>query len=266
LEANDFCFEIELYCRFLQEIRSLRLGGGNKVQVWPHNVTRMWLINRGIDRSKLTTNVLVVQKCVATYSSRKSTKTQPTPSAKADFEQELEKMRQDVLDTLKDQEKLRFAMRQGGVEDSVSSLVDAVEEFQNTLLRRDSIMKLMKREPDIVEALQTIQRSKNNLFKALQSSSMETLGTKGDKFNSELHEIVGEVKGSSFSHSIVYQVVQRGWSVNGKVWRPAQVIVATPPSDPEPSFLERVLHDKTDEADDLEHAKQNLHPKTRAIS
>jgi len=67
---------------------------------------------------------------------------------------------------------------------------------------------------------------KSQFKEALKQQGLEEIKAKGEKFNPEFHEAVEEVVVEGKEPSIIAQVVQKGYKLNGRVLRPAKVKVS----------------------------------------
>lgn len=77
------------------------------------------------------------------------------------------------------------------------------------------------------------------LLKAFERAGLTEIDPAGQPFDPGQHEAMAMRPSSEHPPHTVLQVVQRGWLLNGRLLRPARVIVSTPPSaepaDPGPS-------------------------------
>lgn len=71
------------------------------------------------------------------------------------------------------------------------------------------------------------------MLSSLEKSGVEQINPEGDVFNSELHQAISMVPSADHEPNTVMQVFQKGYSLNGRLLRPAMVIVsqAQPPAD-----------------------------------
>ena len=68
------------------------------------------------------------------------------------------------------------------------------------------------------------------LAKAFDKLNIRTLDPVGEPFDPALHEAVMAQESKTAEPNSVLQVVQRGYALNGRLLRPARVIVAKPPA------------------------------------
>ena len=66
---------------------------------------------------------------------------------------------------------------------------------------------------------------RDNLLRALRESGLEEIPATGATFDPYLHECVQQVNDAGATDGIVKEVVRKGYHFQGKVLRPAQVIV-----------------------------------------
>jgi len=67
----------------------------------------------------------------------------------------------------------------------------------------------------------------NVFIKTMKKHGTEQVGCVGEKFNPENHEAVSMVPSEEVESGKIIEVLQNGWSMNGRLLRPAMVIVAT---------------------------------------
>jgi len=68
---------------------------------------------------------------------------------------------------------------------------------------------------------------KNQLENILKDFGVEKIKAQGERFNSEEHEAIAKIKSAKGQDTErVFRVVQDGYKLNGKVIRPAKVVVA----------------------------------------
>ncbi|PHS72627.1 MAG: nucleotide exchange factor GrpE [Cycloclasticus sp.] len=64
------------------------------------------------------------------------------------------------------------------------------------------------------------------LLSSLEKSGVKQINPEGEAFNSELHQAISMVPSADYEPNIVMQVFQKGYSLNGRLLRPAMVIVS----------------------------------------
>ncbi|MFQ5986951.1 MAG: nucleotide exchange factor GrpE [Thermoplasmata archaeon] len=106
---------------------------------------------------------------------------------------------------------LRFAS-----EGVLRQLLPVVEEFELAL---DA---LRDREHDLTEGLRMVYE---NLMKVLQSEGLQEIEADGQAFDPYLHEAVDFVEAEDEDEGRVVEVVHKGYRLDAKILRPAQVIV-----------------------------------------
>jgi molecular chaperone GrpE len=67
------------------------------------------------------------------------------------------------------------------------------------------------------------------LAKALENAGLVDISPKGERFNPELHEAVIAQPTAEHEPDTVIQVIQKGYQLNGRLLRPARVIVSREP-------------------------------------
>ena len=71
------------------------------------------------------------------------------------------------------------------------------------------------------------------LFAAMEKSGVETIDPEGEPFDPQLHEAMTMQPSDTAEPGAVIAVVQKGYQLNGRLLRPARVIVASAPDDSE---------------------------------
>lgn len=106
----------------------------------------------------------------------------------------------------------------------------ALEKFINELLPvKDSLemgITAAKETHDIAKLLEGSELTLKMLAMALEKYGVQELNPQGDKFNPELHEAVAMQPSTDAKPNTVSHVIQKGYLLNGRLIRPAMVIVA----------------------------------------
>lgn len=71
------------------------------------------------------------------------------------------------------------------------------------------------------------------LLKAFERAGLAVVDPAGQAFDPALHEAMAMQPSESHPPHTVLQVVQKGWTLNGRLLRPARVIVSTAPQTPD---------------------------------
>ena len=109
-----------------------------------------------------------------------------------------------------------------------------VESQQESLLRDvlpvadglDLALKHISREEDSRNILQGIEMNRNLLVKFFSKYGVEEMEALGQSFDPSQHESLGMVRYPGVAPNTVVRVEQKGYLHNGKLLRPAQVIIA----------------------------------------
>lgn len=111
----------------------------------------------------------------------------------------------------------------------------ALEKFASELLGvRDSLeLGLAASEGEQTDAAQLAEGMKltgRMLANAMEKFGIEVVNPQGEEFNPELHEAVSMQETDAQAANSVVSVMQKGYTLNGRVLRAAMVIVAKAPS------------------------------------
>ncbi len=94
----------------------------------------------------------------------------------------------------------------------------------------DNLERAYKHTPKEIEKSEWIEgfvQIKNQLENILRDFGVEKIKAKGKKFDSREHEAIAKTEGTKdLDTEIVVKIIQGGYKLNGKVIRPAKVIVA----------------------------------------
>jgi molecular chaperone GrpE len=102
----------------------------------------------------------------------------------------------------------------------------AVQRFAEALLPvLDSLERGMQAEGDINSIREGMQLTLKQFEDTLGRFKVEAIDPQGQPFNPELHQAVSTINSPNHSSDTVVNVFQKGYSLNGRVVRPAMVQV-----------------------------------------
>ena len=102
----------------------------------------------------------------------------------------------------------------------------AVKKFVEELLPvADSLEMGMAAEGDIEKIREGMGLTMNVFNKALEKFSVEAVDPLGEKFNPDLHQAMAMQPSDEYEDGHVSAVMQKGYTLNGRIVRPAMVIV-----------------------------------------
>jgi molecular chaperone GrpE len=107
----------------------------------------------------------------------------------------------------------------------------ALEKFSNELLPViDSLERALevadKENPALAAMLEGIELTLKSLLDAVRKFGVEVIGETQVPFNPELHQAMAMVESEDVAPNHVLMVMQRGYTLNGRLLRPAMVSVA----------------------------------------
>lgn len=105
-----------------------------------------------------------------------------------------------------------------GAEELILKILPLLDNFY---LAEKKLPENLKNDDNIKGILQI----KTQLEDFLKSQSIEEIKTLGEKFNPNFHEAVGEVELKDKEHGIIVEETQKGYTLFGRVIRPAKVKV-----------------------------------------
>ncbi len=101
-----------------------------------------------------------------------------------------------------------------------------VQWVLETLKIVDNFERAIKYKPidgkELVDWMKGIEMIANQLKEFLKAEGVEEIKATGEKFNPEIHEAIEEQESSGESGEIV-QVLEKGYTLNGKLIRPTKV-------------------------------------------
>jgi molecular chaperone GrpE len=106
----------------------------------------------------------------------------------------------------------------------------AIDRFANDLVGVKDSLELGLASEVTGEALRTgTEATLKLLAKAFERAGLAELDPLGEVFNPEFHEAMAMVPSAEQSPNTISQVVQKGYTLNGRLLRPARVIVTREP-------------------------------------
>ncbi|ADP09781.1 heat shock protein GrpE [Erwinia sp. Ejp617] len=107
----------------------------------------------------------------------------------------------------------------------------ALEKFSNELLPViDSLERALevadKSNPELAAMIEGIELTMKSLLGAVRKFGVEVVGDTNVPFNPELHQAMSMMESEEVEPNHVMMVMQRGYTLNGRLLRPAMVAVA----------------------------------------
>lgn len=121
-------------------------------------------------------------------------------------------------------------VRKRGAKDLENTRQFAVEKFAQDLIAvKDSLEMAISNsaKADVASLIEGQNATLRQLAKAFEKAQIEEVNPEGAAFNPELHEAM-MAQPSDAPPNTVLSVVQRGYQLNGRLLRPARVIVSAP--------------------------------------
>lgn len=161
----------------------------------------------------------------------------------AELESELSKTKAEAIKIQED-----FALAQDELAEANDKMLRAVAEAQNTRRRAEidigkahqfGLEKFVRELISVVDTLEKAVASIANdsdkegvdmilkmLLSTLEKFAVLQINPVGEIFNPEFHEAVAMVPNDEFAPNSVIEVMNKGYSLNGRVLRPAMVVVS----------------------------------------
>jgi len=163
----------------------------------------------------------------------RSTEDAPAEMLLAEAQASAEQHRADFLRAIAELENYRKrsareieAVRQYGVERFASELLPVADTLALALESAASA--------DAATLVEGQQATLRLLQKAFETAGMKVLDPAGEPFDPALHEAMAVQPSSEHPQHTVLQVMQKGWLLNGRLLRPARVIVSAVPESAPP--------------------------------
>ena len=107
----------------------------------------------------------------------------------------------------------------------------ALDKFANELLPViDSLERALevanKEDPQLASMIEGIELTLKGLLGAVRKFGVEVVGETGVPFNPEVHQAMSMMESEEFEPNHVMLVMQRGYTLNGRLLRPAMVAVS----------------------------------------
>ncbi len=83
-----------------------------------------------------------------------------------------------------------------------------------------------KGDADVINYVNGVEMTHNELAQLMQRSGVEFVGAVGEAFNPELHEAISQEVSADHPADTVLRVLQKGCKLQGKLLKPARVIVS----------------------------------------
>jgi molecular chaperone GrpE len=123
-------------------------------------------------------------------------------------------------------------VRKRGAKDLESARQYAIEKFAQDLIAVKDSLELgisNSAKADVANLLEGQNATLRLLAKAFEKAQIEEINPEGAIFNPEQHEAM-MTQPSDAAPNTVLAVIQRGYQLNGRLLRPARVVVAAPKS------------------------------------
>lgn len=125
--------------------------------------------------------------------------------------------------------KERDELRKFGVESLLKDLLPIIDNLERAVEHAES-----KGTDGLTDGVKMVLRQFNTTLKGKGAEPFDALG---EPFDPQVHEAMTEMPTADYEPGHVASVFQRGWRLNGRLVRPAMVVVARAP-DPAPAAAE----------------------------
>ncbi len=110
----------------------------------------------------------------------------------------------------------------------------ALEKFANELLpvidNMDRAIEFSDKENEAIKpVIEGIELTQKSFIDALAKFNVEQVNPQGEKFNAEFHQAMSMQPSEELEPNTVIAVMQKGYTLNGRLLRPAMVMVSKAP-------------------------------------
>lgn len=118
-------------------------------------------------------------------------------------------------------EKEKQNIRSYALKSFVQSLISVIDNFERSV-------NVMIQDPTNINAIKEgIELTHKDFIATLEKFGVEMLNPKGERFNPEFHEAISMQASPGLEANVVIEVLQKGCVLNGRLVRPAMVIVSS---------------------------------------
>lgn len=110
----------------------------------------------------------------------------------------------------------------------------ALEKFASELLsvvdNLERALQATQQDDENKSLIEGIEMTRSGFISTLQKFGVEVVQPEGEAFNPDLHEAMGMQESDEHPANTVIAVMQKGYTLNGRLLRPAMVMVSRAPS------------------------------------
>lgn len=118
-------------------------------------------------------------------------------------------------------DKEKQNIRSYALKSFVQSLISVIDNFERSV-------NVMIQDPSNINAIKEgIELTHKDFIATLEKFGVEMLNPAGERFNPEFHEAISMQASPGVAANVVIQVLQKGCTLNGRLVRPAMVIVSS---------------------------------------
>jgi molecular chaperone GrpE len=160
-----------------------------------------------------------------------STHEVPVEDAAAGLEAELARAKEDVLRAQAEMQNVRRRAQMDvekahkfGQEKLISDLLAVVDNLERALASMDA------NDENTKAVLEGVELTLKSLVDTLKRHNVETVDPEGQPFDPALHQAMTAVENPDLEPNTVMNVFQKGYTLHGRLIRPAMVVVSKAPA------------------------------------
>lgn len=138
----------------------------------------------------------------------------------SEYKEHLQRLAADFENYRKRVEKEREDFVKFSKEDLIYELLPILDNFEMALHHVKNTTEPRK----VIEGIELVERQFHNI---LEKEGLQVIETKGKKFDPHIHEAIMHEETDKHLEGFIVEELRKGYTLSGKVIRPAQVKVAT---------------------------------------
>ena len=138
----------------------------------------------------------------------------------SEYKEHLQRLAADYENYRKRVEKEREDFVKFSKEDLIYELLPILDNFEMALHHVKNTTELRK----IIEGIELVERQ---FYSVLKKEGLQVIETKEKKFDPHIHEAIIHEETDRYPEGVIIEELRKGYTLGGKVIRPAQVRVAT---------------------------------------
>ncbi|MCW5937588.1 MAG: nucleotide exchange factor GrpE [Fimbriimonadaceae bacterium] len=145
------------------------------------------------------------------------------------LQSEKEALKDQLLRAMAEAQNVQRRIRAQAEEDKKFAVLPLVEMLLPVLDNLERTMRAAEQGASLEKLLEGVGAVDRQLRRALESASVNQIDAHGRQFDPEHHEALAELPSEEHNEGTVAEVLETGYTLHGRVVRPARVKVTTKP-------------------------------------